>query len=172
LKIILKISSIVLLFFFFSCKDNSQNKQFENKEIVMDNTAAVKTVNKVMSTYKEAIQNLKADNTLALFTKNATVFESGGSEGAYENYLSHHLGPELKHFNSFIFSDYIINTQIDFPFAFVTETYVYTIDIKENKKTGTQPRIIKKKGVATTNLKKIDGNWKITRTHTSSRNIR
>jgi hypothetical protein len=74
------------------------------------------------------------------------------------------------HFNSFIFSDYTIDVVIDMPFAFVNETYIYTIDIKVDE--GAEPRIIKKKGVATSDLKKIDGKWMITKTHSSSRNIR
>ena len=123
-----------------------------------------------MKSYKDAIQNLTTKGTKELFTKEATVFESGGSEGTYEQYESHHLGPELVHFNSFIFSDYTIDVVIDMPFAFVNETYIYTIDIKVDE--GAEPRIIKKKGVATSDLKKIDGKWMITKTHSSSRNIR
>jgi len=131
-----------------------------------------KAVADVMKSYKDAIQNLTTDGTMELFTKDATVFESGGSEGTYKNYVAHHLGPELGHFNSFIFSDYKIDVKVDMPFAFVTETYIYTINLKANKKRGTAARIIKKKGVATSSLKKIDGKWKITKTHSSSRNIR
>ena len=131
-----------------------------------------KAVIAVMKSYKDAIQNLTTEGTMQLFTKEATVFESGGSEGTYKNYVAHHLGPELGHFNSFVFSDYIIDAVIDLPFAFVTETYIYTIDLKANKKRGTKARIIKKKGVATSVLKKIKGEWKITKTHSSSRNVR
>ncbi len=169
MKTILKITSIVLLLTFIACKDNvKKEKKVENTDL----TSEINAVETVMKTYKDAIQNLTTKGTLELFTKNATVFESGGSEGTYQNYVSHHLGPELEHFNSFIFSDYKISTKVELPYAFVTETYIYTIDIKENKEKGIKPRIIKKKGVATTNLKKIDGKWKITKTHSSSRNIR
>jgi len=131
-----------------------------------------KAVANVMKSYKDAIQNLTTDGTIELFTEDATVFESGGSEGTYKNYVSHHLGPELNQFNSFIFSDYKVDVKVDMPFAFVTETYIYTINLKANKKRGTAERTIKKKGVATSSLKKIGGKWKITKTHSSSRNIR
>jgi len=131
-----------------------------------------KAIIAVMKNYKDAIQNLTTKGTIQLFTKGATVFESGGSEGTYENYVDHHLGPELIHFNSFIFSNYIIDVDVDLPYAFTTETYIYTIDLKSNKKKGTVSKIIKKKGVATSNLKKIEGEWKIIKTHSSSRNIR
>ncbi len=129
-------------------------------------------VKSVMKSYKDAIQNLTSEGTTELFTDDATVFESGGSEGTYAHYLEHHLGPELGHFNSFIFSDYTIDVQVDLPYAFVSESYIYTIDIKPNEEKGTEGRIIKKRGVATSDLKKIDGTWKITKTHSSSRNIR
>lgn len=172
MKAIIIIISIGLSVTFFSCKDNGKSAVLKTKELAEDNSADIKAVNNVMKTYKDAIQNLTTNGTLELFTKDATVFESGGSEGTYANYLSHHLGPELKHFNSFIFSDYLIKTKVDLPFAFVTETYIYTINLKENEEKGIKQRIIKKKGVATTDLKKIEGKWKIIKTHSSSRNIR
>ncbi len=164
------------LLLFVSCNQSKQEEKQEKLESKVvkevDLQAEKEAVKAVMKSYKDAIQNLTTEGTLELFTKEATVFESGGSEGTYANYLDHHLGPELGHFNSFIFSDYEVDVEVEMPFAFVTETYVYTIDIKENKEKGIAPRIIKKKGVATTDLKKIDGKWMITKTHSSSRNIR
>lgn len=144
---------------------------FFNFNVQGQNTEKMAVI-KVMKNYKDAIQNLTTKGTMKLFTKDATVFESGGSEGTYKNYVAHHLGPELGHFNSFIFSNYTIDVNVDLPYAFTTETYIYTIDLKANKKKGTVARIIKKKGVATSYLKKIEGEWKIIKTHSSSRNIR
>lgn len=155
---------------FTSCNETKETEVVEKKVEAVDVSAETKAVTQVMKSYKDAIQNLTTKGTKELFTKEATVFESGGSEGTYEQYESHHLGPELVHFNSFIFSDYTIDVVIDMPFAFVNETYIYTIDIKVDE--GAEPRIIKKKGVATSDLKKIDGKWMITKTHSSSRNIR
>lgn len=124
----------------------------------------------VMKTYKDALQNLTTEGTFELFIEDSKVFESGGVEGTYSHYIEHHLGPELGHFKSFTFSDYEIDVQLDAPYAFTTETYIYTIalnpDDKGNSKT------IKKKGVATSILKKIDGKWKIIKTHSSSRNTK
>lgn len=155
-----------------SCKEEEQKieQKVEVKEVNIDSEKEAVTA--VMKAYKDAIQNLTTEGTVELFTKDATVFESGGSEGTYANYLDHHLGPELDHFNSFIFSDYTINVEVDLPYAFTTETYIYTIDLKANEERGTEARIIKKKGVATSDLKKINGKWIITKTHSSSRNIR
>lgn len=170
MKTYLKPIALVLVIFFtvVSCKEQEQKIEVEEVNIA----AEKKAVTTVMKSYKDAIQNLTIEGTTELFTEDATIFESGGSEGTYANYLAHHLGPELDHFNSFIFSDYTIGVEVDMPYAFTTETYIYTIALKANEERGTEARIIKKKGVATSNLKKIDGKWKITKTHSSSRNIR
>ncbi len=124
----------------------------------------------VMKTYKDALQNLTTEGTFELFTKDSEVFESGGVEGTYNHYIEHHLGPELGHFKSFTFSDYEIDVQLDAPYAFTTETYIYTIVLNPDDKGNS--RTIKKKGVATSILKKIDGKWKIIKTHSSSRNTK
>jgi len=122
----------------------------------------------VLKRYNNALQNLTTEGTFKLFTEDSEVFESGGVEGSYAHYIEHHLGPELGHFKSFIFSDYKIDAQVDGDYAFTTETYVYTIVLKPNEQG--ESRTIVKKGVATSILKKMDGNWKITKTHSSSRN--
>ena len=163
------LKSIGLLFItllaFTNCKEQEQ-------KVAVDVSAEKEAVAAVMKNYKDAVQNLTTEGTKALFTNEATVFESGGSEGTYENYESHHLGPELKAFDSFTFSDYKIDVKIELPYAFTTETYIFTIGIKANEEKGREARIIKKKGVATSDLKKVDGQWKITKTHSSSRDIR
>ncbi len=163
---------LVIVFAFTSCKEQDQKtkKNIEIEEVNID--IEKEAVSTVMKSYKDAIQNLTTEGTIELFTKEATVFESGGSEGTYANYVAHHLGPELDYFKSFVFSDYVIDVKIDMPFSFVTESYVYTLVIKENEEHGTEERTIKKRGVATTSLKKIDGKWKITKTHSSSRGLR
>ena len=157
------------LFALASCKTETEEHLHVEKVDVAAETAAATSV---MKSYKDAIQKLTTEGTMELFTKDALVFESGGSEGTYANYESHHLGPELVHFNSFIFSDYTIDVKIDMPFAFTTETYIYTIDLKANEEKDRPGRIIKKKGVATSILKKIDGKWMITQTHSSSRGVK
>lgn len=155
---------------FTSCKE--QNVEKVEEIVAVDLSAEKEAVAAVMKNYKDAIQNLTTEGTKELFTNEATVFESGGSEGTYENYESHHLGPELKAFDSFIFSDYTIDVTIDLPYAFTTENYIFTIGLKANEENGREARIIKKKGVATSDLKKIDGQWKITKTHSSSRDVK
>jgi len=124
----------------------------------------------VMKTYKDALQNLTTEGTFELFTKDSEVFESGGVKGSYAHYIEHHLGPELGHFKKFEFSDYKIDAEVDLPYAFTTETYIYTIVLNPDEKG--ESRTIKKKGVATSILKKIDGKWQIVKTHSSSRNVK
>ena len=167
MKKIVIFSTILFLMMLISC-----DKQEEKNLSKTNNQQEIAKVNEIMTTYKNAIQNLDTKNLEYLFSKDAMVFESGGNEGTFGNYLSHHLAPELKHFKSFNFSDYSINTKIDLPYAFVNESYIYTIEIKGDKDKQIPERTIKKKGIATTILKKNYGKWKIIQTHTSSRNSR
>lgn len=138
----------------------------QEKTIASEKEAVVSILKK----YKDALQNLTAEGTFDLFADDSAVFEQGGVEGTYKNYLAHHLGPELGHFEKFDFSDYKIDVQVAAPYAFTTETYMYTIILKADEKGDT--RTIKKKGVATSILKKMDDEWKIIKTHSSSRDIK
>lgn len=126
----------------------------------------VHQVKQVLSAYKAAVEALDASKTLPLFASDSKVFESGGVEGTYSNYLDHHLAPELKAFKSFDYSDYKVDVQVDGPYAFATETYIYTIVLAKNGSS------IKKKGVATSTLRKVDGEWQIMSLHSSSRNAK
>lgn len=159
---------MITLLFVSSCSTSENNAKKE--EIVTDLKEEQKEVLAVMKMYKDALQNLTTDGTFELFTEDSEVFESGGIEGTYKNYIEHHLGPELGHFESFTFSDYAIDTKVDLPYAFTTETYVYKIVLKPNEKR--ESRTISKKGVATSILKKSDDKWKIIKTHSSSRNVK
>ena len=157
----LKLTTILMLLTFATGQIFSQNVDLgTEKEAVL----------KVMKTYKDALQNLTTEGTFELFTKDSEVFESGGVEGSYAHYIEHHLGPELGHFKKFEFSDYVIDAEVDLPYAFTTETYIYTIVLNPDDEGNS--RTIKKKGVATSVLKKIDGKWKIIKTHSSSRNTK
>ncbi len=147
---------------------NTAAKNIQDKKI----ETAKEDVKKVLKEYKNAIENLTAKNTIDLFTKNSAVFESGGLEGTYKNYLEHHLEPELKVFKSFKFTNYKVDVSVDLPYAFSTETYIYTIVVKADKEKKRKERTISRQGVATAVLKNIDGKWKIWKYHTSARSIR
>lgn len=122
-------------------------------------------VRAVLAQYKSAIERLDASGTEKLFTTDSTVFETGGVEGSYTNYLAKHLGPELGHFKSFKFSDYKVDVRFEGAIALATETYNYRIEPK------TGP-VAQRRGVATSVLKKINGQWKIVTMHNSARTPR
>lgn len=122
-------------------------------------------VEQVLSRYKAAIEKLDATGTEQLFAPNSAIFETGGSEGTYANYLAHHLGPELKEFKRFSFSDYKVDVRFEGPVALATETYNYRIETKSGE-------IAERRGVATSVLKKIGEQWKILSMHNSARKPR
>ncbi len=122
----------------------------------------VEAVKKVLQDYKSAIEKLSTTGVVDLFVANSEVIESGKIEGTISAYLDHHLGPELKEFKSFTFSDYTVEVQVDGNYAFATEDYIYTIVLKDGKE-------IKQKGVASSVLKKTEQGWKIMSTHSSAR---
>lgn len=121
--------------------------------------AAVRTV---LSQYKSAIERLDATGTDGLFTTDSSLFETGGVEGNYANYLAHHLGPELKAFKSFGFSNYKVDIRFEGPVALATETYTYRIETKKGE-------VAERIGVATSVLRKENGRWKILVMHSSAR---
>jgi len=119
-------------------------------------------VRAVLSQYKAAIERLDATGTERFFATDSEIFETGGVEGSYANYLAHHLGPELIEFKSFGFSDYKVDVRFEGPVALATETYSYRIETKAGE-------IAERRGVATSVLKKIGGEWKILSMHNSAR---
>lgn len=122
-------------------------------------------VRAVLSQYKSAIERLDATGTEQLFTQDSAIFETGGVEGTYADYLAHHLGPELKEFRSFSFSDYKVDVRLEGPIAIATESYKYRIETRSGE-------IAERLGVATSALKKVDGKWKIISMHNSARRPR
>ncbi|RAK62634.1 MULTISPECIES: YybH family protein [Hymenobacter] len=130
-------------------------------------------VRSVLTKYQQAVQKLDTTGTARLFTANSQVFESGGVEGSYRHYAEHHLAPELKEFSAFTFSDYKAAVQVDGPYAFATETYTYTINLKKDPKEKEAKAPIVRRGVATSVLRKnAAGQWQIMSTHTSARTPR
>lgn len=164
---------LVCLTIISSCKNEEQTKTKPlKKEEKIDYSAEKQAVKQVMKSYKDAIQNLTTEGTFKLFTQEATVFEQGKVEGTYKEYIDNHLGPELDHFKSFKFSDYKISIAINLPYAYATENYLYTIVLKADEVKGEKERTINSKGVATSILQKIKGNWKIIHTHTSFKKLK
>ncbi len=119
-------------------------------------------VRAVLARYKSAIERLDATGTETLFTEDSAVFETGGVEGTYKEYLAHHLEPELAAFRAFAFSDYTVAVRIEGDLALATETYNYRIEPKTGE-TATR------KGVATSVLTRTADGWKILVMHNSAR---
>ena len=120
-------------------------------------------VKAILSAYKNANEKLDTTGTGKLFVKNSTVVESGSLEGNYQNYVQHHLGPELSEFKSFKFNNYKIEVQMIGDVAITTESYEYVIVAKKDG------AVFKRKGVATSVLVNKNGVWQIVNTHSSSR---
>lgn len=132
--------------------------------LAQDNMRAADTraVTEVLGRYRSAIERLDASGTEALFAEDSQIFETGGVEGTYRNYLAHHLGPELGHFTSFRFSDVRVDVRFEGPVALATETYTYRIERREGDP-------IERRGVTTSVLRRTPGGWQIVSSHNSSR---
>jgi len=120
-------------------------------------------VKDVLSSYKNALEKLDVKGTDVLFASNSQIIESGKVEGTYQDYLAHHIGPELSDFASFNFENYRVEVTVTGENAFALETYNYTIVLKKDNTE------IKRKGAASSFLKKENGAWKILHMHNSSR---
>ena len=120
-------------------------------------------VKQVLTSYKDALEELDVKGTDALFVASSQIIESGKVEGTYQEYLAHHIGPELGDFSSFKFDNYKVEVTVTGDYAFAVETYNYTIVLKKDNSE------IKRKGVASSFLKKENGVWKIAHMHNSSR---
>lgn len=124
-------------------------------------------VRAVVSAYKDAIERMDVSQTPALFWPDAAIFENGGVEGTFTYYLEHHLGPEFADLAGFDFRDHEMKVEIDGDAAFVSETYTYHISFKDAARAP-----IERRGVATSVLRKRDGQWRFDLYHSSARPIR
>ena len=131
--------------------------------VAFTQTSDKEAVKTVLNNYKKAIEKLDTTGVVNLFVKDSKVFEQAKDEGTIGHYLEHHLGPELKEFKSFTFSDYKVDVTVAGEYAFSTETYIYTIILAKDGKE------IKSQGVATSVLRKSKEGWKIVQTHSSFR---
>ena len=123
----------------------------------------VSAVEKVLNVYNTAMQKLDTAGTAKLFADSSLIVESGSVEGTYPHYEQHHIGPELSEFKSFIYSGYKVSMVIDVDYAFATEEFKYKIVAKQDGK------VSERNAVTTSVLKKINGKWKITMMHFSTR---
>lgn len=128
----------------------------------MAQTNDLTSIKQTLNAYKAKIESLDTNGVASLFVPDSKVIEQGKDEGTISHYLAHHLGPELKDFKSFNFSNYKVDVQLNGNYAYTTESYLYTIVLKDDKE-------IKSNGFATSLLQKINGDWKIAQSHSSFR---
>lgn len=128
----------------------------------VDRSADVAAVTAVLAEYRAATEGLDASATERLFTADSEIFENGGVEGTYSNYLAHHLGPELSEFTAFRFSDLSLAVRFEGPVALATESYTFHIDRAVGEP-------IERRGVATSVLRQVGSDWRIVSMHGSSR---
>lgn len=139
------IKYIVVSLFIFTCTSLIAQPTPKDKEAVI----------KTLDSNKKALEHLDVNGKENLFVENSVLIESGKVEGTYRDYLAHRIGPELGDFRSFKFENYKVDVTVVGDYAFATETYNYSITLKKDDSE------IKRRGVATSVLKKENGMWKI-----------
>jgi len=142
------------LFFFLLCTGISFSLSAQKNDI--------EAIKKTLNAYKSKIESLDTSGIPKLFVTNSKIIEQAKDEGTISHYLEHHLGPELKDFKSFKFSNYKVDVKLNGNYAYSTESYLYTIVLKDDKE-------IKSNGFATSVLQKIKSEWKIVQSHSSFR---
>lgn len=122
----------------------------------------IESIKQVLDAYKAKIESLDTTGIPKLFVTNSKIIEQAKDEGTISHYLAHHLGPELKQFKSFKFSNYKVDVKLHGNYAYTTESYLYTVILKDDKE-------IKSNGFATSLLQKVKAEWKIVQSHSSFR---
>lgn len=115
-----------------------------------------------LTAYRDALVALDAEAAGKLFTEDSSLFENGKPEGSWANYLEHHLGPELGHFESFSFPRYEVEVRQMGDLAHGEERYSYRIQLHDG-------RVVERDGVATSLLRREGDRWLIVSHHSSSR---
>lgn len=133
-----------------------------NAPLAAASEADISAVKEVLAAYKSAVEKLDASDAVRLFAEDSAVFENGTSEGTFNHYLGHHLGPELNGLRSFRYSDHTATVKLDGPYASASETYRFRIEPKRGEP-------IERQGVATSVLRKEGDMWRILQFHNSSR---
>ena len=116
--------------------------------------------------YFEAVEGGDLDSAGALFASTSSVFETGGQEGDWEHYRTHHLGAEIDAIEQFEIrlADPESESSADGSMAFVTWPIEYHIRL-------TDGREIESRGTVTFVLVENNGAYRIRHLHWSSRRM-
>ena len=121
------------------------------------------TIAKWLAGYDAALNARNLDRLAAFYHPDATIVEGAGVNNGWADYRDHHLGPELKAFETLEFAH--SNTRVHMlsdRAAYVTSQYTIKAKLKD--------RIIDAEGRETLVLTKMpDNTWRIRHSHTSSR---
>jgi hypothetical protein len=118
----------------------------------------------IARSYFEAMDRSDLDAAEALFAATSSVFETGGSEGTWQHYREHHLGPEIdaiKTFETTLGEPESEKSQDD-SMAFVSWPIDYHIELDDG-------RVIDSKGTVTFVLVRQGEELRIRHLHWSSR---
>ncbi len=127
-------------------------------------TAEEQEVGAVLGGYRTAIESLDPASASAHFWPDSAVFEQGGVEGDFATYLAHHLGPEFDEIATFDFRNVETDVVVAGDVAYATETYTYHIAFKDGTRAS-----VERRGVATSVLRRREGEWRIVIYHSSAR---
>ncbi len=120
----------------------------------------------------EAVRNgwLQADGTPFrenfLDFEGARYIESGGQNNGLSELINHHVEPEADAFEDFTLNFSNIETHLEGDFAWA----IADTEIKATLKR--DGRVIHNKGHETFLFRKVDGQWKVVHTHSSSRPVK
>ena len=117
--------------------------------------------------YFAAMDAGKLDDAEALFAEQSSIFETGGTEGTWEHYREHHIGPELSAIETFktTLGDPEEERSADGSMAFVAWPIQYRIELKDE-------RVIESKGTVTFVLVEENEKYRIRHVHWSSRRVK
>ena len=118
---------------------------------------------KWLAGYDAALNARDLDRLAGFYHPDATIVEGAGVNNGWADYRDHHLGPELKAFETLEFAH--SNTRVHLlsdRAAYVTSQYTIKAKLKD--------RVIDAEGRETLVLTKMpDNTWRIRHSHTSSR---
>lgn len=118
----------------------------------------------VAKAYFEAMDAADLDAAGELFIEHSMIFETGGAEGNWEQYRTHHLGPEIDAIAVFetSFGEPDETASVDETMVLVTWPIEYHIEL-------TDGRIVDSKGTVTFVLVQTQLGYRILHLHWSSR---
>ncbi len=96
----------------------------------------------------------------------ARYIESGGQDVGLTHLIEHHVVPESDSFDNFEVTFSNINTHVEGDFAWAVADFEYKATVKRDQSE------IHGRGYETFLFRRVDGNWMIVHTHSSSRPVK